>query len=82
MQNDSLNQQVIRLETLVEQEKRLNSNLSVEIESLRKESTQMKESSLLTNNDQMKQVIGKSNSGFHLHTSRIIFHTIFTYYWN
>ncbi|XP_031626283.1 golgin IMH1-like [Contarinia nasturtii] len=54
--NDSLNQKVIRLEKLVEQEKRLNANLKAEIECCRKESKQIKESSLLKGKDQIKQL--------------------------
>lgn len=56
-QNESLNQKILRLEKLVEQEKRLSSNLSAEVESCRRESRRTKESSLSSNKNQMKQVI-------------------------
>lgn len=47
----------MRLEKLVEQEKRLNANLSAEVDSCRREIGRMKDSSLLTSKDQLKQVI-------------------------
>ncbi|XP_055302935.1 uncharacterized protein LOC129568714 isoform X2 [Sitodiplosis mosellana] len=54
--NDSLNQKVVRLEKLVEQEKLLNTNLTAEVDVCRKESRRLKESSLSTSNDQLKQL--------------------------
>lgn len=55
-QHDSLMQKITRLEKQVDQEKRLNTNLSAEIESCRRESRQLKETSLATSQDQAKQV--------------------------
>lgn len=49
-------QKITRLEKQVEQEKRLNTNLTAEIESCRRESRLLKESSLATSQDQTKQV--------------------------
>lgn len=54
-QHESLVQKISVLEKQVEQEKRLNTNLTAEIESSRRELRQMKESSFVTNQDQTKQ---------------------------
>lgn len=54
-QHDSLMQKISILEKQVEQEKRLNTNLTAEIESSRRELRQIKESSFATNQDQTKQ---------------------------
>lgn len=56
IQHDSLMQKMTRLEKQVEQEKRLNTNLAAEIESCRRESRLLKESSLATSQDHTKQV--------------------------
>lgn len=48
-------QKISVLEKQVEQEKRLNTNLTAEIESTRRELRHMKESSVATNQDQTKQ---------------------------
>ena len=55
-QHDNLMQKITRLEKQVEQEKRLNTNLTAEIESCRRESRLLQESSLASSQDQTKQV--------------------------